>query len=326
MRLVHTLFERGLRVGEIQFAPDGSALATTGGYRGNAIRLWDCADWNSRGALQGHRKSPLHFAFAGSARLLVSGAVDKQVKAWDCDELQPRAAHTRHDSAVTAVASSPDGARAVSGDMDGRLFSWNIKDFGTPVLLATVSGRVNSLAFSPGGQVLVSGGGIERQRSLVHILDSENGRLIKQLEGHSDWVLWVGFGKTGVLMATGSYGEICIWDTKSWKLLQVLKRPDRERFSTIAFSFSSHNDVFISGAWSHEEFRHESRDTSGKLLGWRVTHRGLVQLWDLGSGKLKASIEAHTDALCCLAYNLENDLLASGGADGVVKIWSLEPS
>jgi WD40 repeat protein len=193
------------------------------------------------------------------------------------------------------------------------LFSWNTGNFGTSVLLATVGGRINSLAFSPEDRLLVSGGGIERQQFVVHILDSESGRLIRKLNGHSDWVLWVGFNAAGTLLGTGSYGEICIWDTRTWDLLQVLKRPSSERFSTIAFSFSAQNEVFISGAWSHEECRH----------GWNVTRKGLVQLWDLRSGKLTDSIEAHDDSLCCLAYNLEKDLLASGSADGVVKIWSL---
>src|SRR5437764_888294 len=83
---------------------------------------------------------------------------------------------------------------------------------------------------------------------------------------HSDWVLWAGFNQAGTLLGTGSYGEICLWDTESWELLRVLKRPSTEKFSTIAFSFSSDKEVFISGAWSHEELRHEVRDESGNLL------------------------------------------------------------
>jgi WD40 repeat protein len=180
------------------------------------------------------------------------------------------------------------------------------------------------LEFSPGGHVLACGSGIERQLSEVHVWDFASGSLIRRLEGHSDWMLWVGFSKDGTMMGTGSYGETCIWDTESWQLLQVLRRPNTERFSTIAFSFSSREKVFISGAWSHDEVRHEVHDSSGNLLGWNVTRKGLVQFWDLTSGTLSDCIEAHTSELCCLAYDQNDDLLATGGADGVVKIWSVE--
>lgn len=324
MRHVHTLFERGLPIGELLFAPDGSALATTGGYRGNAIRLWDSVSWTPKGMLSGHKKPPTSIAFAGSD-LLLSGASDKKVTVWNCGDFHQVATHNRHRNAVTAVACNAEGSLAVSGDKSGSLISWKIGDSRDPELFDTIDGRVNSLAFSPGGEVVVSGGGTERQQSMIHIWDSENGSLIRRLEGHSDWVLWVGFSKTGTLMSTGSYGEICIWDTRSWKLLQTLNRPDSERFSTIAFSFSSYDDVFISGAWSHEEFRHEVHDASGKLLGWNVTRKGMVQLWDLRSGKLIDSIEAHSNSFCCLAYNQKSDLLATGSENGVVKIWSLNP-
>jgi hypothetical protein len=272
--------------------------------------------------LSGHKKSPTYFAFADS-QLLLSGASDKQVKAWDCGDFRQVAAHTSHRNTVTAVACNAEGSQAVSGDKAGSLFSWKMGDFRSPELFATIDGRVNSLAYSPGGEVLASGGGTERQQSMIHIWDSASGSLIRKLEGHSDWVLWVGFSNSGSLMSTGSYGEICVWDTRSWELLRILKRPDSERFSTIAFSFTSHDEVFISGAWSHEEFRHEIQDASGKLLGWNVTRKGLVQLWDLRSGKLNESIEAHSDSLCCLAYNQKSDLLATGSENGVVKIWSL---
>jgi WD40 repeat protein len=324
MRLVHTLFERSLPVGNIHFSPDGLSLATTGGFRGKAIRLWNCDRWSLQGMLAGHAKSPIHLAFAGNERSLLSGALDKWVKAWDCVQFKPTAEHARHKGAVTALSCSPDGTSAVSGDARGCLFSCSTLDFESAVQIAAISGQVNSLAFAPSGHHLAVGGGLERQKSLVCILDWQSGRSIKNLDGHSDWVLWVGFNKPGTLLATGSYGSIHIWDATSWKLLQVLKLSSRDSFSTIAFCFSPKSDEFISGAWSHQEIRHEVRDASGKLLGWNTSRTGLIQFWDMHSGKLKDSVEAHADALTCLDRNPKKPLLASGGADGTVKIWCLD--
>jgi len=266
----------------------------------------------------------MHFTFAGNTGLLLSGAFDKQVKAWDCIDFREVASHARHRSAVTAVACNNDGTRAATGDQSGNVFTWTMENSRTADRFAAFDGRVNALAYSPGGEFLACGGGTEREDSLIHLWDSRSGNLIRTLQGHSDWVLWVGFSASGALMASGSYGEICLWDTGTWKLLQILKPPAKESFSTIAFSFSSDNEVFISGAWSHEEFKQEVHDGSGNLVGWNVTRKGLMQLWDLKSGKLNDVIEAHDDSLCCLAHNRRTDLIATGSAGGVVKIWSLE--
>jgi WD40 repeat protein len=325
IRQVHTLFEQGDEVRAVRFSPDGSILATSGGYRGNAIRLWDCSDWSCVSVLKGHKQRPSALSFVPGTRLLASGSADKTVRCWNCETTEETAVHRMHSGVVFDVACSPDGRLIASGGQDGGIVVWPISALESAELFATDRGSVNAITFSPRDRILATGGGVERHLSMVHIWNLESRRQIASLDGHSDWVLWVGFSADGTLLASGSYGEICLWDTGNWQRLQMLRRPADRRFSTIAFSFLSQKNLFLSGAWSHEEQKHEVRDAAGNLLGWNSTSPGLLQLWDLESGALLDCIEAHPDALGSMSYCSRTNQLATGGQEGAVKIWSLEP-
>ncbi len=44
-----------------------------------------------------------------------------------------------------------------------------------------------------------------------------------------------------------------------------------------------------------------------------------IRLLDAATGKLRAVLEGHTDAITSLAFH--HDLLASGSRDGTVRLW-----
>jgi WD40 repeat protein len=206
---------------------------------------------------------------------------------------------------------------------DGMLCLWQYDSGVRPRSIAAHRGSVNAVAFSSSGDAIVTGGGIERGDFSLQVWDLRSDRAIQTLTGHSDWPLWVGFSHRGDLLASGSYGEICVWDARSWRLLKVLRRPDSLRLSTIAFSFTSDPRTFVSGGWAHEEEQVEVRDTSGSLVGWNSKSKGLVQLWDLETGQLRDSFTAHDDALTCLAASPTEGILVTAGKDGATKAWSL---
>lgn len=58
------------------------------------------------------------------------------------------------------------------------------------------------------------------------------------------------------------------------------------------------------------------------LLGLGATN-GTIQIWDMKSQTVAASLEEHTGAVKALAFSENGYYMASGGKDEVVKVWDL---
>jgi WD40 repeat protein len=50
---------------------------------------------------------------------------------------------------------------------------------------------------------------------------------------------------------------------------------------------------------------------------------GTIQLWDLATARVKATISADAQGVWCMAFSGDGKLLASGGTDRVVKLWDV---
>jgi len=310
-------------IGAVAFSNDGSTFATGGASRDYSIRVWDRRTLAGVARLRGHKKRITSLAFAQDAATLVSSAADRVVALWDVARAERVASHDAHTKIVNRVACLETEPKLVaSGGQEGAAWMWRPDSEPRPRTMLTHRGSVNAVALSPSGDLVVTGGGTERGTSSIDVWEVSTGRPVHRLGGHSDWPLWAGFSRGGDLLASGSYGEICLRDARSFQLSRVLRRPDTLAFSTVAFSFMSDSRTFASGGWAHDEDRVEVRDASGGLRGWDVKRKGLVQLWDLETGRLRDSFHAHDDALRCLAASPAEGLLITGGKDGA-KLWQV---
>ncbi len=111
----------------------------------------------------------------------------------------------------------------------------------------------------------------------------------------------VAFSPDGKLLAAGSYGRVCIWDTAT-------ARPIR----TLTNVLGSVNDLKFS--------------PDGSLLvvaGGQPSAQGDLRLFEVNGWKLKTALRGHEDVVACVAFRPDGKKLATASFDRSVRIWDM---
>jgi len=291
----------------IAFSPDGHVLATGGHNR--LVHLWDLKTKAIRRTFAGHTAAVQEIAFAPDGKLLASGGGDGRIVLWDVDSGKALVNLAGHTPEVNALAFSPDGKLLASGGDDRVLTLWSVAELrqgrSGRRLLFGHNGRVESIVFSPDGKLLATGCWDDR----VRLWDPATGKLLQTLVGHTDSVQSVCFSADGKFLASAG------WDraVRVWNVVAELKGAKREQYM-----FEAHNSVisavcFIPGA--------KPADLVLATASWDKR----VLVWDVRARTALPSPPAQADWLQCLAVSHNGRYLASGGFDGIAKVWQMPP-
>jgi len=194
----------------------------------------------------------------------------------------------RQTGGVLAGALSPRGGLLVTSSGDGTVWIWDAR---TGELKAKAQGSrkpVFALSFSPDGSSIAAGGG----DGLVRIW-SWRGELLQTLEKRQEAVLALAYSNDGEQIVSGGMGDS----------LTVHSLPGRS-VRTFATGHGTVNRVIF----------------SDKLLVSAGRDRAL-RLWEVETGRLAKTLDAHNDSVYILAMSANGRLLASGGRDGTVRLW-----
>ncbi|MBF0357646.1 MAG: TIR domain-containing protein [Magnetococcales bacterium] len=342
-----TLPGHGHNVTSLAFDQVGKLLIT--GSRDRSIRLWQVKAEKTLALLQGHTATVRAVAFHPSDNILVSAGDDMTIRSWNLETMKElftfkqdgnKEAHddtvrgvafhpmgkilasvgrdrairvwdvsngemvaqreNAHDHWIFATAFSPDGKTLATSSYDGIIKLWSIPSLQE---LFSIDGHnskpVGGVAFSPDGTILASAS----DDMTVGLYSSSDGSDLGKLRGHSHVVRSLLFSPDGKnLYSSSADSSIHIWDMATKTVKKRLMGHHQRMVWSLALG--------ANGRWLVSGSHSDDRQT--------------LRLWDLINGRLKARLPGHKDFAVTTAISTGKELIASGGTDNMVRLWSLD--
>lgn len=283
-------------------------------------------------------------AFSPDGKLLAAGG-RKEVLLWDLatGALSARIGADSITGTVQALAFVEQGKTLAVGEgAAGERGAVRLMDL-TGKLAASLdqpADQVTSLAVSPDGKRLAAGSA----DSAAYVWTLDDRKLVGTLKGHSGPVRCVAFSRDGKQLATGSDDRTArVWQTADWALLSTLEQSE----AVLGVAFNADNQYLLMAVSGDNQratvFRHWQNmwqafavDVGAgrpQALWWDIpSNRAYLPCSD-GSVQVVASdrwpyavvrtLEGHGDWAVSVALSADGKRLASGGADGTVKLWNV---
>jgi len=322
--------------------PVDPILAVHDYYAG--LQLWDMEQGLLVGASPNHTNAVTSIDFNPQSEWLAAGYEDGAIKIWDVESNAIVRILWGHNAGVTGVAFNPAGDRLASSSFDGTVILW---DTGSGSALTVFDGHqsyVRCVDFSPDGKLVASGS----TDSTVRLWDAQTGDQVAVLQGHTSEVARVRFSPdSSRLVSVGSDFTVRLWDVATASQLNVFKHhssyvqsgvfsPDGTK---IASASGDHTLRLVDAGTGTQSFKPKGHggwvldvdfSPEGAMLAsanvsttsfWVAP--GEIHLYSADSGYPLVMLQGHMKRVTCLTFLFDGKVLASGSADGSIRLWGV---
>jgi len=289
-------------VNAIAITPDGTKMVSGS----KSLIVWDMKTGTPLKTLTGHNKSVDAVVITSDGKQIVSGSNDSTIKIWDIESGKNIDTLIGHQSSIRAIAITPDGKNIVSASHDTTLKVWDLQTGECLCTCIEHKKSVGVLAIHPDGEQVISG---DDDKRLI-IWNLKNGQLLREIQSFEGYFYAISITNYGISL------------TKDEKKLLVATRV-AERDNPFEVCDISTGKVLKKleghGTWI-KAFAIDSDET--KVVA-ASDDRNQIKIWDLRTGILLGSFEAHNGDLISAVAVTPDGKQAVTGAQKTLKIWDL---
>ncbi len=244
--------------------------------------------------LEGHTDHVYALVPSPDGKWFASVSEDASIRVWELPEGKLRHRLTGEHAFYDAVLV-PSGQRLIASDGGGKIHCWDIKTGQSLWIRQTHRDAIYCVALHPKGHLLAVGGG--ENEPCCRLVSLQDGKTIRQLEGHENAIYGADFSHDGQWLATASADKtVRLWDPQTGKLRSVLKHPN---------------------------YVYRCRFLPGKLLLATACHDRRVRMWDVSEGECVASWEESRGPVFCVAISSNGRYLFAGSEDRKLRVYDL---
>ncbi len=251
------------------------------------------------GNLVGHGGPIKTIAISPSGNYALTGSFDYGMIHWDLSQKSPKIIHRydEHAAPVSAVAFLTEEDKALSAGDDGVLSLWDLKSKNLIKEFKEHQSKIVGVTISDDGHVAATASW-DRTVRLWNLKDLKPGPKLQGHQGPVNAVAFAEYEGRPVLYSASYDGTIRRWNAKTGEFERQLYKH----------------------GWGLNVLKVIG---NGKSLLYGSL-RGETGLVDPDSGDEIKKLPAHDGPVLALTKSTDNNLVVSGGGDGVIQVWSLE--
>ncbi|HEY9825274.1 MAG TPA: NB-ARC domain-containing protein [Stenomitos sp.] len=338
-----TLNAHSAIIWSVAFAPDGQQFVSS--CEDGTIKLWDCKTGQCLRTIQASSASVRSVVFTPDSQYLVSGSADHSIRLWEVASGECIRTYEGHTETIWRVDISPDGKWIASGGNDYLIKLWDLQSGECIHNFVGHTLQIWSIAFAPDGQTLASAS----MDQTVRVWNLEDQQCLACFRGHSSMVMSLAYAPDAKTIASGGMDRsIKHWDLKRKTCIQSMSgykniiwsaafRPDCSLRSTSQGGIVASSSLDgIVRVWQIEDgqclktFKHQAEvhaitfSPDGKqLVSGNLHTHSTLKIWDLETQACVMTIPVHIGKVNSVCWSPDGTLLASGGDDKQVFLFSL---